>query len=195
MANAVVLASGRGTNFEALVRGLENTNHVISALIHDRKKALAAEKAVRHSIPAFYISYYKRERDEAEKEIEEIINRTGSGLIILAGFMRLLSPEFTRKYSGKIINIHPSLLPRHKGMDGIKKSYESGDDQLGITIHYVNEELDAGTVIAQYSFKKRPGAKLSEIEEEIHRLEHTYYPEVVRDLLDKQESEHKGGIS
>lgn len=191
----MVLASGKGTNFEALVRSLRETDHSISALIYDRKNAPAAEKARMFDIPAFYITYYNRPREEAENDIENIIEKTRCGLIVLAGFMRLLSPDFTRKYSGKIINIHPSLLPRHKGMEGIRKSYESGDDRLGITIHYVNEDLDAGTVIAQYSFNRKPGASLSEIEKEIHRLEHTYYPKVVKNLLDEHDSEQKGGGS
>ena len=105
-------------------------------------------------------------------------------LIALAGFMKLLSPGFIDKYPGKIINIHPSLLPRHPGTDGIRQSYLSGDTELGVTIHRVDYGLDTGPVIMQKSFNRTGEESLSEIETKIHELEYQYYPAVLIDILD-----------
>jgi phosphoribosylglycinamide formyltransferase 1 len=192
LARAIVLASGNGSNFEAITRRVSNTHHQITALVYDRKNAKAAVRAKRLCIPAIYISYYNRSREEAEADIASVIDKTNSDLIIFAGFMRLLSSDFVEKYYSRIINIHPSLLPKHPGLNAIKHSFESDDKNLGITIHLVDSGLDSGPIINQFSFPKNEVNNIIQAEERIHQLEHHHYPEIIIKILDEIDS-LKGG--
>lgn len=185
MAKIIVLASGTGTNFEALADRFKDGRHEIALLICDRKNAPVLEKAAGRGIPALHVSYYKRPREDAEAEIMAKIDQIKPSLIVLAGFMRLFTANFTTCYSKKIINIHPSLLPRYPGTAGIKESYQSSDKELGISIHYVDEGMDTGPIIKQFSFTRRGDESLAQIEEKIHALEHKHYPAVIKELLDK----------
>lgn len=185
MARAAVLASGNGSNFEALVRRIRETEHRITCLIYDRKAAGAAERAERLQIPAFYVPYVGRRRQEAEKEMLDHLAPYKPDLIVLAGFMRLLTPDFLSAYPGKIVNVHPSLLPRYPGMKGIEESYNSPDRELGITIHWVDHGLDNGPVIMQESFIRTGSENRDEIEARIHELEHRCYPKAVIELLNQ----------
>ena len=108
-------------------------------------------------------------------------------MIVLAGFMKLLSPEMTKKYDGKIINIHPALLPKYPGTHGIEESFASSDTELGVTVHYVDSGMDTGKVIRQKSFVRSGSESLEEIETRIHDCEHEIYPQVVIELLDRAE--------
>jgi phosphoribosylglycinamide formyltransferase-1 len=101
-------------------------------------------------------------------------------LIILAGFMRLLSPGFVALYRNKIINIHPAILPSFKGIDSIKKAYEYGCKVAGVTVHFVDEKTDHGPIILQEAVKIKTGMSLSGLERRIHRLEHKLYPLAVK---------------
>ena len=184
MAQLAVLASGNGSNFEAIAERLASGSHRISCLICDRKDAFAFKRAERYGIPSYYVSYKGRERAEAEREICSILDASGTDLIALAGFMRLLSPGLIDRYEGRIINIHPSLLPKYPGTHGIRDSYESGDTELGITIHRVDYGLDTGPVIVQKSFSRSGDESLEEIESRIHELEHQSYPAVLLEILD-----------
>ena len=185
MAKLGVLVSGRGTNCRAIAERIKKTPHSISCLIHDRKEAGARVIAREYSIPVYHVSYYGRDSVEAEKEILKILFSTNVDLIALAGFMRILSPHFIDTWKGQILNVHPALLPRHPGTQGIKDSYTSRDRELGITIHHVDYGVDTGPIIRQESFIRRGTESLEEIEEKIHRLEHLVYPDVIIEHLDK----------
>ena len=184
MARAAILASGSGSNFEAIVKGVSDTDHSVACLICDRRKAGVFERARRLSIPSHYVGYYKRERSEAEKEISAVLAEYRPDLIVLAGFMRIFTPGFVEAHAGRIINIHPALLPAHPGARGLESSFSSPDKRLGVTIHYVDGGTDSGPIICQESFERQGTESLVEIEMRIHAIEHQIYPAVVVDLLD-----------
>ncbi len=191
MARAAVLASGSGTNFQSIAEAAAGgRKHEICFLACDRKHAFVFERARLLGIPAHYIGYARREREEAEHEIIRRIEQYRVDLIILAGFMRILSPGFVDRYAGRIVNIHPSLLPKYPGTHGIEESFRSADRELGITVHRVDRGTDTGPVILQRSFLRNGHESLAEIEERIHRLEHESYPEVILALLDAIEESH-----
>ena len=187
MADAVILTSGNGSNFQAICEAVAATNHKIAAMICNKKEAYSFVRAEKLGIPAYLVSYLGRDRKEAEKEIDELLTRLHPDLIVLAGFMKLLSPEMTKKYDGKIINIHPALLPKYPGTHGIEESFASSDTELGVTVHYVDSGMDTGKVIRQKSFVRSGSESLEEIETRIHDCEHEIYPQVVIELLDRAE--------
>lgn len=189
MADIAVFASGNGTNFQAIHRDFErDSRHRISMLISDRKNSGALNYAIEKGIPGEFISYKNRPREEAEQEILSHLEQRGIALIVLAGFMRLISPLIINAYPDRIINIHPSLLPRHPGTRGIEQSWGSGDDYLGISIHYVDEGMDTGRIIVQQAFHRSDVNSLTEAENQIHQLEHFWYPRTIRNLLDYPEN-------
>ena len=190
MANYAVLVSGNGSNFQAIAEKLAGTKHNLKCMICDRKDAYAFQRAKNLGIKTYYVSYYKREREEAEKDICGILEKEGVQLVVLAGFMRLLTPYFVDRYKNRILNIHPALLPKFPGTHGIAESYASKDAELGVTIHYVDYGMDSGPIITQKSFKRDFTESLEEIEKKIHNIEHSCYPETilsVLDSLDKQQ--------
>lgn len=193
MANLAVFASGNGSNFEAIVHALQNTPHRVVCLISDQPKAFALDRAKRLGIPVHVFRFRTpAERETSEKGILEVLKNYKTDLIALAGFMRVLSPLFVDAYPKRIVNIHPSLLPKYPGVHGIRDSFLSRDPELGITIHYVDYGVDSGPIILQRSFKRAGTESLEEIEERIHRLEHEEYPRVLLQLLDSLEQDfHK----
>lgn len=198
MARLAVLASGNGSNFECLADTLqsrplaEGPAHDCVMLIYDRKAAFAAERAARLGIPSRYVPYIGRTREEAETEISALLHEAKADLVALAGFMRVLSPEFVRRWKGRVINIHPSLLPKWPGAHAIQDAFVAGEKLFGVTIHYIDEGVDTGPIIAQESFRVSPGESIESIEERTHELEHKLYPKVVLELLDTIEKKgHK----
>lgn len=187
MANLAVFASGNGTNFQALAEALEGTRHRTRCLVADNPGAYALERARRLGVPSHVVSYAGRSREETEAEIIHILDGYRIDLVALAGYMRLLSPRLIDAFPSKIVNIHPSLLPKHPGRHGIAESFASGDSELGITVHYVDYGLDSGPIILQESFSRSGEESIEEIENTIHGLEHRLYPRVVLRLLDAAE--------
>jgi phosphoribosylglycinamide formyltransferase-1 len=123
-------------------------------------------------------------RQEVEQEILEILRTHEVELVVLAGYMRLLSPLLVDAYPGHIVNIHPSLLPNFPGTNAIEESFESKDHEMGITVHRVDYGMDTGPVILQRSLTRIPGESLEHAERRIHELEHQVYPEVVMNILE-----------
>lgn len=184
MARLAVFASGNGSNFQAIAETFQKQNtHETALLVFDRKKAPCRERAERLGIPAEYVRYPGHSREEAETEILKILQNHNIDMIALAGYMRLFTPVLIDGFPGKIINIHPSLLPKHPGTDGICDSFRSGDAELGITIHEVDYGMDTGPVIVQKSFFRSETETLESAAGKIHALEHRWYPEVILDLL------------
>jgi phosphoribosylglycinamide formyltransferase-1 len=184
MARLAVFTSGNGSNFQAIAEKILLTGHTIACMICDRKDAYSFTRAENLGIKSYHVSYFKKEKEEAEKEIIRILENENVNLVALAGFMRLISPFFIDKYRNRIVNIHPALLPKYPGTHGIEESFNSGDNELGITIHYVEEGMDSGPVIMQKSFFRNNDEAIEEIEKKIHKIEHIYYPEVIEKLLD-----------
>ena len=187
MGKIAVLASGSGSNFQALAEAFSFTRHSVAGLICDRRDAYCLARADALNIPAVHISYFRRNREEAEGDILQMIRKWQVDLVVLAGFMRLLSPEFVDALKGQIVNIHPSLLPRHPGTRGIRDCFESGDPEAGITIHYVDHGMDTGPIIRQEKFLRNPGETLEKLERRIHAMEHRCYPETILTLLTERE--------
>jgi phosphoribosylglycinamide formyltransferase-1 len=200
VAKLAVLASGNGGNFEALVRALcaraecgmplcEGPRHECVLLAYDRKAAFAAERAARLRVPARYVGYYKREAGTAEAELTAALDEAGADLVALAGFMRLLSPAFVASRRGRIVNVHPSLLPAWPGAHAITRAYDAGETEFGVTVHFVDEGMDTGAIIAQEAFARARGESVGEVEARVHEVEHRIYPKAVLALLDGIESE------
>jgi phosphoribosylglycinamide formyltransferase 1 len=190
-----VLASGNGSNFEALVEALrardpaEGARHECVLLIHDRKEAFAARRAERLGIEARHITYFGRPAAEAEAEIAAALDSSRADLAALAGFMRLISPAFVAARRGRIVNVHPSLLPKWPGTRAIERAFEAGEREFGATVHFVDEGMDTGAAIDSGSFVADPGDTLAEIEARVHGIEHRVYPRAVLRLLDAIEGE------
>ncbi len=181
-----IFASGSGTNFEALVTACENgqIDAEVSLLVCDKKNAYVIKRAENHNVPAFILNpkdYASKE--EYEELIVEKLVENNVDLICLAGYMRIIGYVLLRKYEGKIINIHPALLPSFKGAHGIVDAYNYGVKVFGVTIHYVDSGIDSGKIIAQRAFEYEDGDTLSDVERKIHEIEHELYPEVVAKLV------------
>jgi len=191
-ANAAVLASGSGTNFQAIVEAFADPvrnpgGHRVVLLVCDRTGAGCLDRASRLGIPTAVLPYAKggstEVRQAAERAMTLALEAAGADLVVMAGFMRVLTPLFVGRWKTKLINIHPALLPRHPGAHGITDSFASGDAELGVTVHWVDEGVDTGAIIAQRSFPRTPGLTLEEAEAQIHAIEHRLYPETVLSLL------------
>ncbi|NJL73263.1 MAG: phosphoribosylglycinamide formyltransferase [Candidatus Competibacteraceae bacterium] len=184
MASCAVFASGNGSNLQALVDRLSATSHAIRCLVCDNRQAYAIHRAEASGIPVVPVSYRDRSREEAEASIRAALAASEPDILVLAGFMRLLSPAFVDAFAMRIVNIHPALLPRHPGTHGIEDSWAAGDSELGVTIHYVDHGMDTGPIILQKSFTREAHDTLESVTRKIHELEHEHYPKVVQALLD-----------
>lgn len=184
MAKVGILASGGGSNFQAIAESLVGTHHQVAVLLCDKPGAYCLDRAAKLGIPAHVVTYTKGDREAAERQLTAHLEAAGTDLVVLAGYMRILTPLFVRRWQGKLINVHPSLLPKHPGAHGIEDSYESGDAELGITVHYVDEGVDTGPILEQRAFPRHAKMSLEEAEFRIHQLEHELYPAVVVRLLD-----------
>lgn len=182
MARLAVLASGNGSNFEALATAARAAGHEVCLLVCDRPDAYAFERARRLSVPAALVPWKGRPREEAESELEAELEAAGADVVALAGFMRLLSPAFVARRRGRLVNVHPSLLPAWPGAHAIERAWEAGDAELGVSVHYVDEGMDTGPLLAQERLGRGPS--LEETEAAVHELEHRLYPRVVIGLLD-----------
>jgi phosphoribosylglycinamide formyltransferase-1 len=178
----VVLASGNGTNLQALI----DANHTgriraeIVGVICNVADAHALERARQANIPTQVIDHRKfADRHAFEAELSKTLQEWKAELIVLAGFMRVLTPAFVNRYSGQMINIHPSLLPAYRGLRTHERVLATGDRSHGCSIHYVTSELDAGAVIAQAVMNVSVKDDLASIKVKVHELEHHLYPLVV----------------
>ena len=185
--NIAVLASGNGSNFQAIAdainKGKLKAN--LKLLVCDNPEAYCLQRAAKAKVKAFIAD--RRDFSNKKDFEEQIIRKLRSekiGLIILAGFMRLLSGEFIKKYRGRILNIHPSLLPVFKGARAIKDAFDCGAKVSGVTVHFVDEQMDHGPIILQEPLKIKAGWSLEELEKNIHNLEHKIYPQVIRLFLE-----------
>jgi len=181
--NVAVFVSGNGSNLQAIIdslsRGEIKAN--ISLVVSDKSDAYALERAKKASIKIFILENKNfKTREEYDKEIVKELEKNKINLILLAGFMRLLSPYFVNKYKNKILNIHPSLLPLFKGTHGIKDAFDAKVKETGVTVHFVDEKLDNGPIILQRSLKVESSDTLESLEEKIHKLEHKIYPEAIK---------------
>lgn len=181
--NIAVFASGRGTNFGAIIRAVKKgkIKANLALLVCDNPTAGALGRAKRANIK---VALIKREdfadKGSFEANIVEHLKEEKIDLIVLAGFMRLLSSEFVAQYKSRILNIHPALLPSFKGTKAIEDAFDYGVTITGVTVHFVDEKMDHGAIILQEPVKIKENDTLESLEKRIHKIEHRLYPEAIK---------------
>ena len=185
--NIAVLISGNGSNLQAIIDKFQKDEFVnVSCVISNKKDAYGLVRAEKANIDHYFIDNKNfSSREEFEQTIINVLDKYEPNLVVLAGFMRILSELFVNKYKNKLINIHPSLLPKYKGLDTHRKVLENQDDYHGVTVHFVDNTLDGGPILAQTRTPVET-QDIKELEEKIHELEHKIYPEVIKDIAQKQ---------
>lgn len=183
MKNIAVFASGNGSNFQAIVNAVKSgrLKAHLKLLACDNPKAYVLERAKKAGIKILLI---ERRNYASKKEFEDDIIKglraEKIGLVVLAGFMRILSARFVKQFKAKILNVHPALLPSFKGARAIKDAFDYGVKVTGVTVHFVDERVDHGPVILQEPVRVNPQDTLESLEKRIHRAEHMIYPEAIR---------------
>jgi len=181
--NVVVLISGSGSNLQALIDDIHagDTPARIRAVISNRADAYGLERARAAGIPATVLDHKAFDGREAfDAALIERIDAYRPDLVVLAGFMRILTPGFVRHYRGRLLNIHPSLLPKYKGLHTHQRVLEAGDAEHGCSVHFVTEELDGGPLVVQAVIPVQPGDTPDSLAQRVHEQEHRIYPLAVR---------------
>ena len=181
--NIVVLISGKGTNLQALIDASHRSSYTISAVISNKAKAIGLNRAKISGIDTYVIEQESfNSKLEFEKSLATRISEINPKLIVLAGFMKVLSPQFVRLFRGKIVNIHPSLLPQYPGLNTHQRVLEDKKKIHGVSVHLVTEDLDGGPVIAQDAVYVRPDDTVESLAKRVLEREHIIYPKVVESL-------------
>ena len=180
-----ILLSGRGSNFEAIADSIQSGRlpAEIAIVISNRADAPGLESARRRGLNAKLIPSKGRQREEHDAEVMAALKDAGVDLVCLAGYMRLLSPEFVRAFPNRILNIHPSLLPAFPGLDAQKQAIEYGAMVSGCTVHFVDEHLDNGPIILQKTVPVLEGDDEQTLAARILEQEHVAYTEALQMLL------------
>ena len=167
-----VMCSGNGTNFENILRSCWDDEVVL--MVHNKRDCGAAKRATKFGIPHCHI------KAKDEDDIIKIFKAWNVDLIVMAGWMRIVSKKFCEAFPERIINLHPSLLPKYKGLHAIEQALNSGDDVTGCTVHYVTEELDSGRIIMQQEVPIRPEDDINSLTKAIQRAEYSLLPEAIK---------------
>lgn len=179
-----VLVSGSGTNLQTLINQLhhdKSSGIAIAVVISDRSKAYALTRAKSADIPTHIVRVQEyKNRIDFDAEISRLLDHYAIDLIVLAGFMKLFQPPFVRKYRNKIINVHPSLLPAFPGANAVADTLVYGVKVTGVTVHFVDEDMDTGPIIAQTTVPVYDTDDEESLHQRIQIEEHKLYPEVLR---------------
>lgn len=180
-----VFASGGGSNFQALADAIAagKLHAELRLLVCDKPQAAVVERAAKAGVPAFV--FRPKEYDSREAYEEEILRRLREAeveLVVLAGYMRILTDVMVQGYWGRMLNIHPSLLPSFPGMHAVRQALEYGVKVTGVTVHLVDGGLDSGPIVAQRAVELREDDTEEAVSERIHHIEHELYPQVVQDI-------------
>jgi phosphoribosylglycinamide formyltransferase-1 len=182
-----ILLSGRGSNFLAIADNVASgklAGAEIAVVISNRAEAPGIEAARQRGLNAQVISSKGKPREQHDQEVVAALREAGAELIVLAGYMRLLSPWFVRQFPNGIINIHPSLLPAFPGLDAQKQAFEYGVKVSGCTVHFVDEQLDHGAIIVQRTVPVVPEDDEHTLADRILEQEHIAYSEAIRILVE-----------
>jgi phosphoribosylglycinamide formyltransferase 1 len=186
-----VLLSGRGSNFEAIAAAVDRgtiPDAEIVAVISDVAQAPGLSRAKQRGLPAFSVDRGGgRRRTDREAEILQILEQARPDLICLAGYMRLLSPDFVERYRDRILNIHPALLPKFPGLDAQRRALEAGEKVSGCTVHFVDEGTDTGPIVLQKTVPVRSDDTVETLSARILEQEHRAYPEAIARVLSELE--------
>ena len=164
-----VMCSGNGSNFENIHHACPK--HDIVIMVYNKKKAKAKRRADRLDIPSCY--------SKDEDEIIALFNAYEVDMIVMAGWMRIVSKKFCDEFAGRIINLHPSLLPKYKGLHAVEQAMQAGEEETGCTVHFVNEYLDSGAIIKQQVVPILPSDTVESLTRAIQQAEHSLLPSVI----------------
>lgn len=185
----VVLISGSGTNLQAIIDASESTDYPgsVVGVISNKSDAYGLTRAENSNIATVALSHKDFDsRESYDQALITKIDQFSPDVIVLAGFMRILSPAFVKHYQGKLINIHPSLLPKYQGLNTHQRAIDAGDKEHGVSVHFVTEELDGGPVILQAKVPVFEGDTSDDLAARVHEQEHRIYPLVVKWLCEKR---------
>ena len=163
------MCSGNGSNFENIHHACPK--HDIVIMVYNKKKAKAKKRADRLDIPSCY--------SKNEDEIIALFNAYEVDMIVMAGWMKVVSKKFCDEFAGRIINLHPSLLPKYKGLHAVEQALKAGEEETGCTVHFVNEYLDSGAIIKQQVVPILPGDTVESLTRAIQQAEHSLLPSVI----------------
>jgi len=185
MKKIAVLISGSGSNLEAIIKACtsKKIDGTVESVICNDPKAYGIERAKSFNIEVKIINHKDfSAREDFDNELENYLMQCSPDLIVLAGFMRILGSKITNTFNGKIINLHPSILPLYPGLNTHKKVLRNNDKNHGITIHYVSGELDAGPIIAQGLIEVKANESEGSLIAKIHKIEHILLPEIINEI-------------
>jgi len=187
MYKIIVLISGNGSNLQKIIDQVESGNikAEISAVISNRADAYGLQRAEKANIPTITLDHTQfTDREAFDQSLAQIIDSFSPNLIVLAGFMRILSDPFVEQFQNKLINIHPSLLPKYKGLHTHKRALEDKQKEHGASVHFVIPELDAGNVILQGVVPVKEDDTEESLANRVHQIEHIIYPKAVKWLVE-----------
>jgi phosphoribosylglycinamide formyltransferase-1 len=179
----VVLASGGGTNLQAILDQLHGGEEgiIVAGVGSDKQGAMALERASKVGVEtAVFPTAEYADRDARDRALGDWIEGLQTDLVVLAGYMQLLSPEFVERFRNRVINVHPALLPAFPGIDAVQQAIDHGSKITGVTVHFVDEGVDSGPIIMQRPVPVAPSRDWDETERAIHATEHALLPETIR---------------
>lgn len=185
----VVLISGNGSNLQAIIDSIANEQLParIVKVISNKADAYGLQRAEKAGIPQQVLAYANfSSREEYDQALSKIIDEQQPDLILLAGFMRILSQQFVEKYKNKMLNVHPSLLPKFKGLNTHQRVLDAGEKEHGCSVHFVTPELDDGPVILQATVKVKSNDTAETLADRVHQQEHRIYPQAIRMFADNK---------
>lgn len=187
-----ILVSGRGSNFIAIAENIAagKLDARLAIVISNRADAPAIDAAKTRGIPCVVIPSKGKERAAHDAEVVAALKNADADLVCLAGYMRLLSADFVRAFPGRILNIHPSLLPAFPGLDAQKQAFEAGTQMTGCTVHFVDDQLDHGQIILQKTVPVLPGDDVDRLSARILEQEHIAYSEAIGMVLRGEVIDH-----
>lgn len=183
MKNIVVLISGSGSNLQALIDKTASGELpiTISAVISNRTDAYGLQRAQKAGISTFVVDHKVFDsREQFDQQLWQLIDKHNPDLVVLAGFMRILTPAFTNHYAGRMLNIHPSLLPKYQGLHTHQRALDAGDDIHGVTVHFVTAELDGGPNVVQAIVPVTKDDSVEDLQARVQVQEHIIYPLAVQ---------------
>jgi phosphoribosylglycinamide formyltransferase-1 len=186
--NLAIFASGNGSNFQVLAEKIQagSISAQLSFLFCDKKEAYALKRAEELNVPYFSFELKEFASKEAyEAKLMALLDQHRVDLIILAGYMKIVGSTLLQAYEGKIVNIHPAFLPEFPGAYGIEDAFKAGAPESGVTVHYVNSNVDTGKIIQQVRVPRLESDTLESFEQRIHKAEYELYPKVVKELVER----------
>jgi len=180
-----VLGSTKGTDLQAILDSIqaEQLNAVVSVVLSNRKNAFILERAKNHSVPTFFISHQGKRRKEFDAEMTLVLKNHNVDLVLLIGFMRILSDDFCREWRDRILNVHPSLLPKYAGgmdMNVHEEVLKNNDKETGCTIHFVTDEVDGGPILIQKKCDVEPNDTAQSLKAKVQDLEGNAFLEAIK---------------